>query len=228
MLARTRDILVITAPEDRSQLRLLGDGSQWGTWISQRDAFKTVFENKIDMGRVDSDHISGIRAYRHARLGFRVSPDTAGYLQFSPYRQPMYGMWANAIYAFSGSWHTVQVLQIGAFVSCSAWVIVELAIISQLGILSALLFVAMQLVLTRLGLLNLVASLISEGLFYPMIMLMVAMFLAWLRTRSTSVLAGLALLLVGMTQLRTAALLVVAVPIFAALCVLARQPSAFS
>src|SRR5262245_47702438 len=72
--------------------------------------------------------------------GNGVSPDTAGYLQFSPYRQPMYGVWANAIYRFSGSWYIVQVLQIGAFVSFSSWVIVELAVISQLGILSALLF----------------------------------------------------------------------------------------
>src|SRR5262245_8082291 len=64
--------------------------------------------------------------------GSGFDPDTAGYLQFSPYRQPMYGMWANAIHAFSGSWHTVQVLQIGAFVSFSGWVIVELAVISWL------------------------------------------------------------------------------------------------
>jgi hypothetical protein len=152
------------------------------------------------------------------------SGDSAGYLQFSPYRQPMYGTWANATYAFSGSWHTVQVFQLGAFLSCSAWVIVELAIVSRLGVIAALLFVAMQLVFTRLRLLNLVASLISEGLFYPMIVLMVAMLLTWLRTRSMGVLAGLALLLVSMTQLRTGALLVVAVPIFAALFVLARQP----
>ena len=53
-------------------------------------------------------------------LGSGFSPDTAGYLQFSPYRQPMYGTWANAIYALSGSWHTVQVLQIAAFLSFSA------------------------------------------------------------------------------------------------------------
>src|SRR5262245_6443568 len=141
-------------------------------------------------------------------LGSGFSPDTAGYLQFSPYRQPMYGTWANAIYALSGSWHTVQALQIAAFLSCSAWVIVELAVISGLGVLSALLFAAMQFVLIRLGLLDLVASLISEGLFYPMIMLMVAMLLTWLRTGRTGVLVGLALLLVGMIQLRSAALLV--------------------
>jgi hypothetical protein len=35
---------------------------------------------------------------------------------------------------------------------------------------------------------------------------------------------GLTLILVGMTQLRTAALLVVGVPIFAAICVIALQP----
>jgi hypothetical protein len=158
-------------------------------------------------------------------LGSGLSSDTVWYLQLSPYRQPMYGLWANAIYALSGSWHTVQVLQIAAFLSCSAWVIVELAVISGLGMLSAVLFAAMQFVLVRLGLLDIVASLLSEGLFYPMIMLMVAMLLTWLRTGRTGVLVGLALLLVAMSQLRTAALLVPAVPILAATCALALQPT---
>jgi hypothetical protein len=150
--------------------------------------------------------------------------DSAGYLHFSPYRQPMYGTWANAIHAFFGSWDTVQILQLGMFVAFSSWVIIELAIVSRLGLVAALLFVAMQVLFTRLKLLNLVVSLLSEGLFYPMIMLMVAMLLTWLRTRSAGVLAALALLLVCMTQLRAAALLVVAVPTFAALYVLVRQP----
>src|SRR5262249_16800798 len=96
------------------------------------------------------------------------SHDSALYLQLSPYRQPMYGMWANALHTLSSSWHTVQILQIATFVSFSTWIIVELAMVSWLGVLSALLFVAMQLVFTRLRLLNVVASLISEGLFYPM------------------------------------------------------------
>ena len=158
-------------------------------------------------------------------LATGFSPDTASYLQLSPYRrEPMYGVWANGIHALFGSWRIVEMLQVGAFLSFSAWVIVELTLISNLGPLSALLFVAMLLVLTRLGLLNLVGSLISEGLFYPMIMLMVAMLLAWLRTRSTSFLVGLMLILVGMTQLRTAALLVLGVPILAAICVMAWQP----
>jgi hypothetical protein len=78
--------------------------------------------------------------------------------------------------------------------------------------------------LTRLGLLNLVGSLISEGLFYPMILLMAAIFLAWLRTHRKSLLVGFALILVAMTQLRTAALLVIAVPIFAAIFLLVQKP----
>jgi hypothetical protein len=32
------------------------------------------------------------------------SPDTSSYLDFSPYRQPMYGLWANAIFALTGSY----------------------------------------------------------------------------------------------------------------------------
>jgi hypothetical protein len=67
--------------------------------------------------------------------GSGFTNDTADYLQLSPYRQPMYGMWANAVHAFSNSWRTVQVLQVAGYILGSAWVIVELAIISGLGIL---------------------------------------------------------------------------------------------
>jgi hypothetical protein len=157
-------------------------------------------------------------------LATGFSADTAWYLQLSPYRQPMYGMWANATYLLFGSWRIVSALQVVAFVSFTAWVIVELALISNLGMLSALFFVAWMLAITRLGLLNLVGSLQTEGLFYPMIMLMAATFLAWVRTRKKSLLVVLALIPVGMTQLRTDALLVAAVPIFAAACVLAQTP----
>src|SRR6266568_1041824 len=78
-------------------------------------------------------------------------PDTNAYLEFSPYRQPMYGMWANGIHALSGSWRAVELLQIAAFVSFSAWAIIELALISNVGVLSALLFLAMLVIVARLG-----------------------------------------------------------------------------
>ena len=149
--------------------------------------------------------------------------DTASYLQFSPYRQPMYGMWANNIYLLSGSWRTVVALQLVAFVSFAAWIVVELALISNLGVLSAIIFVTSMLAFTRHGLFNLVGSLLSEGLFYPMIMLTAAMFLAWVRTWRTSFLIGLVLIIVGMTQVRSDTLLLPAVPVFAAICVLTAQ-----
>jgi hypothetical protein len=139
-------------------------------------------------------------------------PDTAGYIEFSPYRQPMYGLWANGVFALAGSWRVVQFLQAGSFVGLSVWVILEIASISKVGVLAAALLSAILTVLNRFGLINLTASLISEGLFYPMIMLMVALFLVWLRTGRVAFLVLLTIVLVAMTQLRTAAMLVITVP----------------
>ena len=149
--------------------------------------------------------------------------DTTSYLNLSPYRQPMYGMWANGIHLLSGSWRVVTMLQVAAFVAFAAWVLVELALISNLGMLSALIFVVAMLAYSRLGLLQTVWCLRSEGLFYPMIMLTAAMFLTWIRTWRTSFLIGLVLIIIGMTQVRSDALLLPAVPVFAAICVLTAQ-----
>lgn len=65
-------------------------------------------------------------------------------------------------------------------------------------------------------------SFITEGLFFPLIMLMGALFLAWQRTRRAFPAIALALVLVAMTQLRTAALLVVVLPCICALIALWR------
>jgi hypothetical protein len=142
------------------------------------------------------------------------SNDTASYLDFSPFRQPMYGLWANAIFALFGSYRTVELLQSGFFIAAGIWVIFELSLISDVGgPAAAAIFAAALAVLNQFGLLGLVGSLNSEGLFYPMILVMVALFLWWLRTRRTLILMVLAFLLVAMTQLRTAAMLVVTVPV---------------
>jgi hypothetical protein len=150
-------------------------------------------------------------------ISSEFSPDTADYLELSPFRQPVYGMWANAAFTLLGSWEAVKVSQIAGFAACGAWVAIELAMISSLGVFAALLFVAMIVALGRLGLLVLVGSLISEGLFFPMLLLMMAMLLAWLRSRRDAFLIGLVLLMVVMTQVRDAAVLIVAVPLFAAI-----------
>ena len=122
----------------------------------------------------------------------------------------MYGLWATTIFALTGSFCAVEFLQIGLFIAVGIWVIVELSLISDVA---AAIFAAGLAGLNRFGLIALAGSLNSEGLFYPMILVMVALFLWWLRTRRTGILAALALLVVAMTQLRTAAMLVPMLPL---------------
>jgi hypothetical protein len=149
------------------------------------------------------------------------SPDTSWYLDFSPYRQPMYGLWANTMAALTGSFRAVQFLQTGLYIGAGIWVIVELSLISNIGgPVAAAIFTAALTVLNRLGLVELAGSLISEGLFYSMILIMVAQFLWWLRTRRAGILVAIALLLVAMTQLRPGAMLVVMLPLTVAIYVL--------
>jgi hypothetical protein len=149
------------------------------------------------------------------------SPDTSGYLDFSPYRQPMYGLWANTIFALTGSFRAVQLLQTGLFIGLGLWVIIELSLISDIaGPAAAAILAAALAALNRFGLIELAGSLNSEGLFYPMILAMVALFLWWLRTRQTGILAALAFLVVAMTQLRTAVMLLPIVPLAIAVYIL--------
>jgi hypothetical protein len=149
------------------------------------------------------------------------TPDTSSYLNFSPYRQPMYGLWANGMAALTGSFRAVQFLQTGLYIAAGIWVIFELALISNIcgPVAAAILTVALA-ALNRFGLMEVAGSLISEGLFYSMILIMVAQFLWWLRTRQTFILVAIAILLVAMTQLRTAAMLVVILPLTIAVYVL--------
>jgi hypothetical protein len=148
-------------------------------------------------------------------LGSGVTPDTAGYLEFSPYRQPLYGLWANGIHHLTSRWSAVIILQVAMFVGSVAWILIELAAASSLGVLAAACFALIQLILFKLGLLDLVESLATEGLFYTLINVALASLLVWLRTGSAAAVAALCFLLVAMTQLRTAALLV---PILALGC----------
>lgn len=145
-----------------------------------------------------------------------ATPDTASYLDFSPYRQPLYGLWAHFLFQATGSWSSVVQFQTALFILAVAWTLVELARISTLGVIAAVALASIHLVLLRMGLVALVGTLATEGLFYTMIMAGAALMLAWLRTRSRLVLALALLLVVTMTQLRTAALLACFVPLGAA------------
>lgn len=158
-------------------------------------------------------------------LGSGFTHDTAAYLEFSPYRQPLYGIWANAVNQMSGTWTSVLYAQVLLFAASVCWVLLELSLISRLGLLAASLLAIAQIILLRMGMIGFVELLGTEGLFYPMIMLSGALLLAWLRTGSSFAILGLVLLMVAMTQLRTAALLVFAVPATAALVAVVRFPT---
>src|SRR5262249_58729483 len=115
-------------------------------------------------------------------LDGKFSPDTSSYLDFSPYRQPMYGLWAHAIFTLVGSYRAVELVQSALFIAAGMWVIFELSLISGgWGPLAAAIFAAALAVLNRLGLVGLAGSLNSEGLVYPMILLMFALFLVLLQ-----------------------------------------------
>ena len=141
-------------------------------------------------------------------VGPDLAPDSTGYLELSPSRPPLYGVWAHGSFAVVGTWERVKLVQIAAFAACGAWLVFELTIASSTGILAALALITTHVVLIRFGLLNIVGSLVSEGLFYSMILLCVAMLLAWLRSQHAGFLTGLLIVSVMMAELRSAAMLV--------------------
>src|SRR6185369_11276443 len=48
-------------------------------------------------------------------IGPAFAPDSPGYIEFSPYRQPLYGMWASGSFSVLGTWGKVQEAQIAIF-----------------------------------------------------------------------------------------------------------------
>jgi hypothetical protein len=148
-------------------------------------------------------------------VGSGLTPDTASYLELSPYRQPLYGLWANSIHTITGSWPAVLYIQVALFVLAICWVVLELAAVSRWGLAAAMLMTGVQLVLLKMGMMSLTASLVSEGLFYFLIVLSGALLLLWLRKPSSTAVVALVLLQVMITQLRSAALLVGLVPVIA-------------
>jgi hypothetical protein len=153
-------------------------------------------------------------------VGSGYTQDTAGYLDFSPYRQPLYGLWANSLHRLTASWEAVLYVQVAMFAASVGWVLTEMALIPGFGVGAALLLAVTHVVLLKMGLVGLVSLLGTEGLFYPAIMASGALLLLWLRTGSKSAVVWLVIVMVLMTQLRTAALLVILVPVSAALVAL--------
>ena len=151
-------------------------------------------------------------------IGSGFTPDSAGYIGMSPYRQPLYGLWANSAYSLLGTWNYVIRAQVILFIAATALLMWELCRQSIWGILATFLLFGFIALMTRFGMMSLVGSLITEGLFYTLIILFAYCLMLWIRSEYALIPAGMiCLILVLMTQLRPAAILVLALPFAAAI-----------
>ena len=151
------------------------------------------------------------------------TPDSASYIGMSPQRQPLYGIWANWAYGQFGSWPRVGAAQIVFFILSSSLLCWELMKNGGWGIFAALSLYTFLCLLARFGFFGIVSSVMTEGLFYSLIVLVVYCNFRWIRS-GYSVRFGVTtgLILVLMSQLRSAAILVVALPFLAGLLVCMR------
>lgn len=153
------------------------------------------------------------------------TPDTGGYLAFSPFRQPLYGLFANGVHGLFGSWAAVGQIQILCLLGALAIYYLELARCNRWGWVGALIAATAVLLLLRLGVSSLVPILVTEGLFLPGLILLAAVVLRMGRLRRVGWEAHLAtLVLFVLVQLRPAALLTLCIPPLAVLLLLRQQP----
>lgn len=152
------------------------------------------------------------------------TPDTAEYLEFSPYRQPLYGAWAHGVFGLAGSWKSVQYVQVALFLGIGMWLIYELSLLGWRGVVSAFFFAAILGVANFLGLLSIVASIVSEGLFYSLILLGAVLLLFWQRLRHPIILTLIGIVVIAQSQVRPAALLVPIIPAVIVLLTTVRRP----
>jgi hypothetical protein len=131
------------------------------------------------------------------------SPDTESFYQFSEYRQPLYGMWMTFSFSILENWIAVKCMQLLMFCIASGILARELYLTGNVGRICAMAFVIFLLSLERYGALNYVAALISEGLFYSLLLVMASLSLRWFRTGNLVSLVVLIFLCVLTSQLKT-------------------------
>jgi len=138
------------------------------------------------------------------------SPDTYGFVEFSPYRQPLYGLWMISMHKLLGSWELVKSLQIVVFCIISGLLALEMYLSSKQGRLAAIGLILVLMALSHYGAINYVGSLISEGLFYSLLLMMAWLLMRWFRLEKVSNLIALVFLCVLTSQLKTTFLPVLA------------------
>jgi len=146
------------------------------------------------------------------------TPDTLGYLEFHPIRQPLYGMWANALHALLGTWQLVGVAQAAFLCAPLAYFYYECEAWGRAGRVLALAAAATTTVLLKIGTASLVTAILSEALFVPLLTLLAALTLRLCRTSRplpTSIVSLLVLFL--LTQVRPIALPSLILPLMVAI-----------
>jgi hypothetical protein len=145
-----------------------------------------------------------------------VHPDTLGYLNFDSLRQPLYGIWANAIHAVAGSWRHVGQMQIALLALALVIFWRALWVCGRYGPWGVLVGAIGIAILLKLGIGSQVPALISEGLFLPVFTFLPALAIRVSQRgpRDWSAFA-LCLTLVLLTQIRTAALATLILPVAA-------------
>jgi hypothetical protein len=144
-----------------------------------------------------------------------LTPDSRSYLDFAPTRQPLYGIWANALSFALGDFSSVAMFQLALFVASWIWLNYELISTSVAGGVSAVAASCVLLILSKLGLLSVVGSIHTEGVVYTVVLVTFALLQRSARRRSRWPLVFICLLCVAASQIRTAVLLWALLPIAA-------------
>ncbi len=148
-------------------------------------------------------------------LSDAFSPDSLSFYQFSGYRQPLYGGWMHLTFGLLGSWSAVKILQLMLFSFVAVTLAFELYATSNRGKYCAITWVIALFILNRCGLTSYVTSLISEGLFYSLLLLVSYLALRWFKTEKLPNLVALVFICVLASQLKTAF-----IPVLIAVCIL--------
>ena len=137
-----------------------------------------------------------------------LTQDSAGYLEFSPYRQPLYGHFVDVTRTMFGSISSVKQAQMLLFGISVNWLLLILSTSGRAVPVASIVSLLAIGVLVRLGVFSFVASILTEGLFYTLVVLALASGLRSLEDGSVKHLFLFTFFLCCMTQLRGAAILV--------------------
>ena len=135
-----------------------------------------------------------------------LSPDTRSFLDDSPFRQPFYGLSLRMAFSSGLDWESIKLIQVFIFIFSSIWFMSQLISFNRFGGFCATVFAVHIFIFSQYGLLSIVSLLITEGIYYSLLLLNFGFVLNWIRTRSNLILMLIILVTILTTQLKSAAL----------------------